>query len=99
MSWAERAPERVSGVSCVSTSRFPVWNSGPPPERGHLMVSSQGSEVTNGDEDPAIIRGRKREAVSLLTSSGRRLTPENPSASLSCDDQLNPPRSYPQSDE
>src|SRR3954465_13187014 len=58
MSWAERAPERVSGVSCVSTSRFPVWNSGPPPERGHLMVSSQGSEVTNGDEDPAIIRGR-----------------------------------------
>ena len=31
---------------------------GPPRNGGHLMVSSQGSEVTNGDEDPAIIRGR-----------------------------------------
>jgi hypothetical protein len=39
------------------------------------MVSSQGSEVTNGDEDPAIIRGRvQKEAVSLLTSSGRPVT-------------------------
>jgi hypothetical protein len=31
---------------------------GLPRNGGHLMESSQGSEVTNGDEDPAIIRGR-----------------------------------------
>jgi len=31
---------------------------GLPRNGGHLMESSQGSEVTNGDEDPAIIRRR-----------------------------------------
>ena len=48
---------------------------GLPRNGGHLMVSCQGSEVTNGDEDRRSFADEfKREAVSLLTSSGRPVT-------------------------
>ena len=58
--WAIDQPRRLDTIEPQGGEKghgLPSPNVGLPGNGGHLMVSSQGSEVTNGDEDPAIIYG------------------------------------------